>query len=87
MLKVDKDSKVDFYNALLPLYLAVGLGMEGGRKLLLDPKRITKQWPKLWGKQQAFIRHNWVRQAVVPDYHVENDLASPGVLIVIFTSL
>ena len=43
LLEIDKGSKVGLYGGVLPFCLAVGLGVEGGRKLPLDPKEITKQ--------------------------------------------
>lgn len=41
--KIDKNSKVDFYHAILPLFLAVSLRVEDNRKLPLDSEEIKKQ--------------------------------------------
>ena len=41
LLKVDKNSKVNFYYTILPLSLAIYLQVEDGRKSLLDIKEIV----------------------------------------------
>ena len=43
LFKIDKDSKVSLYSAILPFCLAIGLEMKDNRKLLLDFKEITEQ--------------------------------------------
>ena len=40
LFEIDENSKIGFYCIILPLNLTVRLWMEGGRKLLLDAKKI-----------------------------------------------
>ena len=47
--------------------------MENHKKLLFNAKKIAKWWPVLGSKQQVSIRNNWIKQAVVSNYYVEND--------------
>ena len=48
--------------------------MKSREKPLFDAKEIAEQWPELENKQQASIRNDWIRQAMVPNYHVEDNL-------------
>ena len=41
LLKVDKNSEVDFYYTILPLSLAVYLWVKGNREFLLNTKEIA----------------------------------------------
>ena len=41
LLKVDKDSEVDFHHTILLFSLAVYLQVQGGRKSLLNAKEIA----------------------------------------------
>lgn len=42
-LKINKDSKISFYSAILLFYLAVNLGLENNKEFLLNAKEITEQ--------------------------------------------
>ena len=41
---------------------------------MFDAKKVAKQWPELGSKQQASIRNNWIEQAMVPNYYINDDL-------------
>ena len=41
LFEVDESLKIGLYSAVMLLYFAIGLGIEGNRKSPLDPKKIT----------------------------------------------
>ena len=74
MLKVDKRLKVDLHAAVLLFCLAINLRIKSCREPPFDANKIAKQSPELGSEQQASIRNNWIGQAIVPNYHVKDDL-------------
>ena len=73
LLEINKNLKVRFHCTILTFGLAVSLRVKRGGKPSFDTEEVAEQWPEFWDEQWASIGHNWVGQAVVPNYHVEND--------------
>ena len=74
LLPIDKGSKVGFYGAILPLSLAVGLGVRSGRETSLDTQEITQRGPKLRREGRSSVIDDRIGKTVVPDYNVDNYL-------------
>ena len=49
--------------------------MESCREPPFDAKKVAEQWPELESEQQASIKNDWIWQAVVLNYYVEDDLS------------
>ena len=49
--------------------------MESRGEPPFDAKKVAKQWPELGGEQWAFIKNDWIKQAVMSNYHVEDDFS------------
>lgn len=58
LFKVNKNSKIDFYYAILSLILIISLSIKCSKKPLFDVYKIAKRWPILWDEIKAFIGYN-----------------------------
>lgn len=50
LLKIEKNSKIDFYCTILVLCLPISLWIKHGKEPLLDVKEIIKQKSEIWGE-------------------------------------
>ena len=50
--------------------MAVCLRIEGSWEFLFDIKEVAERWPKSQSEQWASIQHDWIGEAIVPNYHV-----------------
>ena len=73
LLEVDESLEIHFYRNILLFRLAVCLQVKSGGEPLLDAKEVAEQRPEFQGEKQPSIENDWIRQAVLPNYHVEDD--------------
>ena len=58
---------------MLTFGLAVCLRMKGSWESSFDAKEVDERWPEFRDEQWAFIRHDWIGEAMVLNYHVQDD--------------
>lgn len=64
---------VNFYSAVLFLYLAISLRIKGCWEPSLNYEKVLKQWQELRGKNKVMVTHKWVEQAMIIVYYIDND--------------
>lgn len=75
---VDKSLKISFYCTILAICLAISLRVEGNRESLLNTQKVTEQLPKAQCKNLASVNDDFVKQIMVPHYHINKDFCKAG---------
>ena len=73
MFTINKASKVIFYHTVLPLSLAVGLRLEGGREPPFDTQKVAQGGPELGREYWASVADNRLGETLVSNYNIEDN--------------
>lgn len=87
LFKVDKGSNISFKSTDQFFDLAVGLQWKSNTKQSFDAKKITKLWPELNGKKQALLIKIKSGRPWSSTNIFMITLASPIILMIVFTNL